>query len=296
MLDRGGRSLSQMLGSAIQLGRNAVDNQMRQEQSFLTEQRREINLNERRAENIIASLERDRQFDESQRRFDLKFNQDEEFQQDRLEQAGLDRDIRRRQVEGGLELGRERMGLERERMQEGRAARLFGQNLEGQEEARRQEEFRLRKRQAEAEINQLESGNREQQSFFDEFSRATPSQRTELLNRRGFGLGFDATTLRSLVAQSDIGVTQDQKSRIEQLSPADRSSAEGLSKAIEDLEIKLRMGRKGALGEAISLSPEEKKGVEAELQDAKTKLDVLLQGDAGTASGLLDRARRKTSQ
>lgn len=283
MLDRGGRSLSQMLGAAIQLGRNAVDNQARQEGAFLAEQRRELNYNERRADALAASQQAQEKAAEERRRFNLGFNQAERFEQNKLMESAQDRAIRSLQVEGGLALGQAQLGMQREQMQEGRAARLFSQGVAGQEEARRQEEFKLSRRKTEAEIGQLESGNENQQAFLQEFSRATPSQKTDLLNRQGFSLGFDATTTKALIEQSDIGVTQEQKALIDRLPAPERASAEGLTKAIEELEVKLRMGRKGPLGEFISLTPAERDAVEVDLRDAKSRLGQTLGSVGGSA-------------
>lgn len=62
VLTGGGSVLVNALSSAVQLGRDAVNNQARQEQSLLSERRAEINLTQRRAENKQTQDNRNESF------------------------------------------------------------------------------------------------------------------------------------------------------------------------------------------------------------------------------------------
>jgi hypothetical protein len=253
MLDRGGRSLSQMLGSAIQLGRNAVDNQMRQEQSFLNEQRQEINLNQRRAQDIIMSKERDRLFDEGKRRFDLKFDQDKSFQQETLVDRDLDRDLRREQVEGGLELGKENLALAKSQSERGLASDLWSRALAGQEENRRQEGFNLDKKKAEAEIGQIEKG-----AEWNTRLQKYPSIKDPVKLREEQGYlaanAPDASSRNRFLAEMGIGISKEEVSDMGALSAPQQKQAEGALKALSDLQ-----GQRAEAITGVTLTDEERK-------------------------------------
>ncbi len=70
LLTRGGNVLAQSLQNSINLGRSLADNQIRQEQDFLREQRSEINLLERRGERAQAQANLDRNFNQGVYQFD----------------------------------------------------------------------------------------------------------------------------------------------------------------------------------------------------------------------------------
>ena len=62
LLQGSGQALTGALSNAVQLGRDAVNNQVQQERSLLTEQRAEINLANRRSEQGRDQFNRDRSF------------------------------------------------------------------------------------------------------------------------------------------------------------------------------------------------------------------------------------------
>ena len=79
IMERGGSAFSTILRDAMQIGRDQSNNQARQERDFLGEQRREINLSQRKAELSQQDFEDTRRYGEDVRQFDTKF--DEEVRQ-----------------------------------------------------------------------------------------------------------------------------------------------------------------------------------------------------------------------
>jgi hypothetical protein len=77
MLAGGRNVLSMALSNAIQTGRSLADRQTAQERDFFQERERVTQMQQRRAENFQQDLEDQQNFDEGQRRFDVKFGQDE---------------------------------------------------------------------------------------------------------------------------------------------------------------------------------------------------------------------------
>lgn len=75
LLSRGGATFDTAISNAVQIGRDLANRQTQQERNFLTEQRRGINLDQRRVENERQDFEDDRTFDEGVRRFDLGFEE-----------------------------------------------------------------------------------------------------------------------------------------------------------------------------------------------------------------------------
>tara|TARA_R110000824_G_scaffold8441_2_gene38365 strand:+ start:7196 stop:8392 length:1197 start_codon:yes stop_codon:yes gene_type:complete len=69
LLQGSGQALTGALTNAVQLGRDAVNNQVQQERSLLTERRSEINLAQRRGDNEQKQFNTDRAFGENQRQF-----------------------------------------------------------------------------------------------------------------------------------------------------------------------------------------------------------------------------------
>lgn len=105
LLQGSGQALTGALTNAVQLGRDAVNNQVQQERSLLTERRAEINLAQRRGENDQQQFNVDRAFGENQRQFG-------ELDKDR----DLDRGIRLTESKGRNALNAERLlGVREER-------------------------------------------------------------------------------------------------------------------------------------------------------------------------------------
>ena len=75
VLSRGGSAFSSILRDAMQVGRDRANRQAAQEKDFLGEQRRDINLNQRRAELQQQDYEDTKNFDEGARRFDTTFGE-----------------------------------------------------------------------------------------------------------------------------------------------------------------------------------------------------------------------------
>ena len=104
LLQGSGQALTGALTNAVQLGRDAVNNQVQQERSLLTERRSEINLAQRRGENEQKQFNVDRAFGENQRQFG-------ELDRDR----DLDRGIRETESKGRNALNAQKLlGVKRE--------------------------------------------------------------------------------------------------------------------------------------------------------------------------------------
>ena len=107
VLARGGSALSSILRDAMQVGRDRANRQASQEKDFVEEQRRDINLNQRRGELRQQDFEDTRRFGEDVRQFDTKFGEnvrqfDQNFDEN-VRQFG----VRETQAEAQLGLQRE---------------------------------------------------------------------------------------------------------------------------------------------------------------------------------------------
>jgi hypothetical protein len=107
VLARGGSALSSILRDAMQVGRDRANRQASQEKDFVEEQRRDINLNQRRGELRQQDFEDTRRFGEDVRQFDTKFGEnvrqfDQNFNEN-VRQFG----VRETQAEAQLGLQRE---------------------------------------------------------------------------------------------------------------------------------------------------------------------------------------------
>lgn len=110
ILARGGSAFGSILRDLAQINKSQADNQARQESEFLTEQRREINLNERRNELAQQNYEDERRFNEDRRQFDVKFGEGVRQFDTGLIESSLDRGLRER----GLDLQETNMQADNE--------------------------------------------------------------------------------------------------------------------------------------------------------------------------------------
>lgn len=118
ILARGSSAFQSILSNAIQIGRDQANNQLRQERDLITEQRREINLDQRKREEAQQNFEDERRFDEDRRQFGIKFDEDVRQFDTRVDESTLDRgvrsrslDIREDQGERTLDLSERRVGV-----------------------------------------------------------------------------------------------------------------------------------------------------------------------------------------
>ena len=72
LLQGGTNTLTNAINNAVQVGRDSVNNQTQQNRDLLSERRSEINLKQRRDENIDDQGNSDRAFDEQQRQFGIR--------------------------------------------------------------------------------------------------------------------------------------------------------------------------------------------------------------------------------
>jgi hypothetical protein len=121
VLARGGSALSSILRDAMQVGRDRANRQASQEKDFIEEQRRDINLNNRRSEFAEGTRRYEKTFDEGVRRFDTGF--DEGVRQFNV---GFEEDARQFNIQS--ERDTEKLGFERDAAQ--RASKTFQSQVE----------------------------------------------------------------------------------------------------------------------------------------------------------------------
>ena len=311
MLNRGGRSLSQLLGSAIQVGRNTSDNQFRQEQSFLTEQRREINLSQRRAEGAQQDLEDTRKFDEEKRRFDVKFGQTEQQFAANIDQQNLDRGVHQQQVVGNLELGAKSNEISAQnsatsvfaaKANDANAKARLGQN---------QQEIDLRKEGVAAARLDKQTANAsalQTQENIQNFGAITdPAERKQAALGIASQSGLDASTRNRFLSEAGIGVSSKQLSALDALEasdPAAHAKAEGAIDGLTKLEVE-RDAELGKLTRNENEEPhlfEERKAkasarFDKRRQELERRLNLQLGGSSeSTADGIFNSIGKKLGQ
>ena len=123
VLSRGASALQGVIQNALQTGRDQANNQARQERAFLDEQRREINLRQRRGEVAQQDFEDNRNFVEGQRRFDATFGENTRQFDTRMVESGLDRGlqaaglaVRAKQGDAQIDISKEQLGLSKQRL------------------------------------------------------------------------------------------------------------------------------------------------------------------------------------
>jgi hypothetical protein len=117
VLARGGSALSSILRDAMQVGRDRANRQASQEKDFIEEQRRDINLNQRRGELRQQDFEDAVRFGEDVRQFDTKFGEGvRQFDQTFGENV-RQFDVRSDQAETQLGLQREAGGRDQLRLE-----------------------------------------------------------------------------------------------------------------------------------------------------------------------------------
>lgn len=220
ILERGSNVLGRQLDNVISLGRQQANNQLSQEQSFLTEQRRGINLEQRKAEfNSTAQANENRlifqkakfrtEFSEKSRQFDqsLALEQDKVNERKRSNRASESLGFLNRGDK--LELGRRGAAIDRQRAASG--ARNADANFLNAENNQRTSQARLQEaqnRKGEAAAFAQAGGDlaQRQSDFGNRFASADPTQRQDLLLREGSVLfKDDAPALRLFQAEAGVG-------------------------------------------------------------------------------------------
>lgn len=306
---RGTSVLGSILRDATQIGRDQANNQARAERDFLTEQRREINLTQRRAENLQTQTNADRRFEEDTRQFDIKFGEDQRqfnFRADQMEEGGL-RDDRRlglaeqsaavnQQVAlGGLQLRREANQLQQEDNALRREERQEDRALRKEVSAISLEQARLNLREA-----QGEEARRAAKSAYDKALAAEQGTALAEMDRLIQSGDTEAATsfYRTTIENPNLGLPEGARKRFGSAlgigTTATRSQAEtpvdSLDLAAVDAELATLNDAKGVRDGA---APTEKTAIRmAALQRRKTELEKQTPaGRKSIAETLLDRGR-----
>jgi len=107
VLSRGGSAFSSILRDAMQVGRDRANRQAAQEKDFLGEQRRDINLNQRRAELQQQDFEDAQNFSEGARKFDATFGENVRQFDQTFDQNARQFDVRASQADAEIGLRRD---------------------------------------------------------------------------------------------------------------------------------------------------------------------------------------------
>lgn len=178
ILSRGSSAFGSILQGLTQVARDQANNQEAQQRDFLTEQRREIQLKERRGERVQDQANADRRFVEDTRQFDVKFDQGNRQFDVNIEQANLDRIRKDRGLdlqESGQKVSAE---VSRGNLEENRQSNdirqedlTFRRNQATEEKAQRDEEHKVRLDTAKLELQQAQ-GKESQMAAKENYAKA----------------------------------------------------------------------------------------------------------------------------
>ena len=143
ILERGTSAFGGIIRDMIQVGRDQANNQVGQERDFLAEQRREINLNQRRGENVLAQQNADRRFTEDTRQFDAKFGQGQSQFAQNIEQSNLDRVVRTEGQDIQRAQGEANIGLRKDELNQRGEDLTFRRTQAAEEKTQRDEVQRV---------------------------------------------------------------------------------------------------------------------------------------------------------
>lgn len=163
ILARGGSAFGSILRDAVQIGRDQSNLQASQERDLIAEQRREINLTQRRGELVQDQANADRRFGEDQRQFDTKFGEGVRQFDTNVVENNVDRGLKVRQLDlqaqgqaATIEQGKERTEIEKQKLATDKEDLTFRRNEASESKKQRDEVHRVNLDTAKLQLQQAQ--------------------------------------------------------------------------------------------------------------------------------------------